>query len=185
MQAPATSVTDLCVGNYLARSDRTSCNRCCVPDWTLEGMTTPPLRCSKLRAKRTAKIVALSEPKTNKRKEKTDFSDPDPTKCGHPIIGLVFKCRFAKKSDPRWEDGTVYDPKFQRMMAATSCLTKVNQTSRPGSDVEVHFSSPTLETEDLICRCDEGRHSNSQSRGRHWSTPHTQFPPQDIFKHTS
>jgi uncharacterized protein (DUF2147 family) len=47
----------------------------------------------------------------SKGKEKTDISDPDPTKRGHPIIGLVFKCRFAKKSNPRWEDGTVYDPK--------------------------------------------------------------------------
>jgi uncharacterized protein (DUF2147 family) len=45
------------------------------------------------------------------RERENRYSDPDPTKRGHPIIGLVFICGFAKKSNPRREDGTVYEPK--------------------------------------------------------------------------
>ena len=61
--------------------------------------------------KLSAKIVALSEPKTSEGKEKTDIHNPDPTKRSHPIIGLVFIRGFAEKSNTRWEDGRVYDPK--------------------------------------------------------------------------
>ena len=59
----------------------------------------------------SARIVALSEPKTSGGKEKTDIHNPDSTKRDHPIIGLIFIRGFAKKSDTRWENGTIYDPK--------------------------------------------------------------------------
>jgi uncharacterized protein (DUF2147 family) len=58
----------------------------------------------------SARIVALSEPKTSEGKEKTDIHNPDSTKRDHPIIGLVFIRGFAKKSDTRWENGSIYDP---------------------------------------------------------------------------
>jgi uncharacterized protein (DUF2147 family) len=58
-----------------------------------------------------AKIVALKVPKTPEGKEKTDIHNPDPARRGTPIIGLVFMSGFAKKSDTRWEGGTIYDPK--------------------------------------------------------------------------
>jgi uncharacterized protein (DUF2147 family) len=61
--------------------------------------------------KLSARIVALSEPKTAEGKEKTDIYNPDPKKRNHPIIGLVFISGFTKKSDTCWENGTVYDPK--------------------------------------------------------------------------
>jgi len=61
--------------------------------------------------KLSARIVALSEPKTSEGKEKTDIHNPDSTKRGDPIIGLVFIRGFVKKSDTRWEHGTIYDPK--------------------------------------------------------------------------
>ena len=64
--------------------------------------------------KLNARIVALSEPKTSEGKEKTDIYNPDPKKRSHPIIGLVFISGFTKKSDTRWENGTVYDPKSGR-----------------------------------------------------------------------
>ena len=64
--------------------------------------------------KLNARIVALSEPKTTEGKEKTDIYNPDPKKRSHPIIGLVFISGFTKKSDTRWENGTVYDPKSGR-----------------------------------------------------------------------
>jgi len=60
--------------------------------------------------KLSAKIEALTEPKTSEGKEKTDIHNPDPTKRNNPIIGLVFICGFTKKSDTRWENGTIYDP---------------------------------------------------------------------------
>jgi hypothetical protein len=61
--------------------------------------------------KLSARIVELSVPKTAEGKEKTDIYNPDPKKRGCPIIGLVFISGFIKKSDTRWENGTVYDPK--------------------------------------------------------------------------
>ena len=61
--------------------------------------------------KLSARIVSLSEPKTSEGKEKTDIHNPDRTKRNHPIIGLVFISGFVRKSDTRWEDGTIYDPK--------------------------------------------------------------------------
>jgi uncharacterized protein (DUF2147 family) len=59
----------------------------------------------------SAKIVALSEPKTAEGREKTDIYNPDPAKRNYPIIGLVFISGCTKKSATRWENGTVYDPK--------------------------------------------------------------------------
>jgi uncharacterized protein (DUF2147 family) len=58
-----------------------------------------------------ARIVALREPTTPEGKEKTDIHNPDPSKRDRPIIGLVFMSGFIKKSDVRWENGTIYDPK--------------------------------------------------------------------------
>lgn len=57
------------------------------------------------------KIIALREPRTPEGKEKTDIHNPDPSKRGRPIIGLVFMSGFTRKSDTRWENGTIYDPK--------------------------------------------------------------------------
>jgi uncharacterized protein (DUF2147 family) len=60
--------------------------------------------------KLSARIVALSDPKTNEGKEKTDIHNPEAAKRSHSIIGLVFICGLARKSDTRWENGTIYDP---------------------------------------------------------------------------
>src|SRR5258708_19418306 len=72
--------------------------------------------------KLSARIVALSEPKTAEGKEKTDIYNPDPKKRSDPIIGLVFISGFTKKSDTRWENGTVYDPKSGKPY---SCFVKL------------------------------------------------------------
>jgi uncharacterized protein (DUF2147 family) len=64
--------------------------------------------------KLSARIVALSEPKTAEGTEKTDIYNPDPKKRNYPIVGLVFISGFMKTSDTRWENGTVYDPKSGR-----------------------------------------------------------------------
>jgi uncharacterized protein (DUF2147 family) len=61
--------------------------------------------------KLSARIVALKVPKTPEGKEKTDIYNPDPAKRSAPIIGLVFMSGFVKKSDTRWDGGTIYDPR--------------------------------------------------------------------------
>jgi uncharacterized protein (DUF2147 family) len=61
--------------------------------------------------KLSGKIVAIQEPRTAEGKEKTDIHNPDPSKRERPIVGLVFMSGFTKKSDSRWENGTIYDPK--------------------------------------------------------------------------
>jgi uncharacterized protein (DUF2147 family) len=50
-------------------------------------------------------------PKTPEGKEKTDIYNPDPAKRSMPIIGLVFMSGFVEKSDTRWDEGTIYDPR--------------------------------------------------------------------------
>jgi uncharacterized protein (DUF2147 family) len=59
----------------------------------------------------SGKIITLREPRTPEGKEKTDIHNPDPSKRERPIIGLVFMSGFTRKSDTRWENGKVYDPK--------------------------------------------------------------------------
>jgi uncharacterized protein (DUF2147 family) len=61
--------------------------------------------------KLSGKIVALPDPRTPEGKEKTDIHNPDSAKRERPILGLVFMSGFTRKSDTRWENGTVYDPK--------------------------------------------------------------------------
>jgi uncharacterized protein (DUF2147 family) len=61
--------------------------------------------------KLSAKVVALREPRTPEGKEKTDIHNPDQSKQDRPIIGLVFMSGFSRKSDSRWDHGTIYDPK--------------------------------------------------------------------------
>jgi uncharacterized protein (DUF2147 family) len=61
--------------------------------------------------KLSARIVALKEPKTPEGKEKTDIHNPDESKRSTPIIGLVFMSGFNRKTDTRWDDGIIYNPK--------------------------------------------------------------------------
>lgn len=61
--------------------------------------------------KLSGKIVSMREPQTADGKEKTDIHNPDASKRGRPIIGLEFMSGFTKKTDTRWEDGKIYDPK--------------------------------------------------------------------------
>jgi uncharacterized protein (DUF2147 family) len=73
--------------------------------------------------KLSGKIIALQEPRTPEGKEKTDIHNPDPLKRGRPIIGLVFMSGFTRKSDTRWENGTIYDPKTGNTY---SCLLELD-----------------------------------------------------------
>ena len=104
------SLFSLGVVHLLVWSNRSLCNRSRFPDRILEGWDAT-FEMFESGGTLNARIVALSEPKTAEGKEKTDIYNPDPKKRTHPIIGLVFISGFTKKSDTRWENGTVYDPK--------------------------------------------------------------------------
>jgi uncharacterized protein (DUF2147 family) len=74
-----------------------------------------------------AKIVSLKVPKTPEGKEKTDINNPDPAKRNIPIAGLVFMRGFQRKSDRRWENGTIYDPKTGNTY---SCFMELQSADR-------------------------------------------------------
>jgi uncharacterized protein (DUF2147 family) len=61
--------------------------------------------------KLNGKIAALSKEYTTDGIEKTDLSNPDPTKKNRPLIGLVFMTGFTPEGSGRWDHGTIYDPK--------------------------------------------------------------------------
>ena len=77
--------------------------------------------------KLSGRIVALKEPKTPEGKEKTDIHNPDRSKRDRPIIGLVFMSGFNRKSDTRWENGTIYDPKSGKTY---SCFLELDGPDR-------------------------------------------------------
>jgi uncharacterized protein (DUF2147 family) len=66
---------------------------------------------SENQGKLSGKIIAMREPQTPEGKDKTDIHNPDAAKRQRPIIGLVFLSGFTQKSQTRWENGTIYDPK--------------------------------------------------------------------------
>lgn len=57
------------------------------------------------------KIAALNKEYTADGIEKTDISNPDPTKKSRPLIGLIFMTGFTPEGSGRWDHGTIYDPK--------------------------------------------------------------------------
>ena len=69
--------------------------------------------------KLNGKIAALDKQYTTDGIEKTDISNPDPTKRSRPLIGLVFMSGFTQQAPGHWEHGTVYDPKTGNTYAST------------------------------------------------------------------
>lgn len=66
---------------------------------------------SENQGKLSGKIIAMREPQTPDGKDKTDIHNPDAAKRQRPIIGLIFLSGFTQKSQTRWENGKIYDPK--------------------------------------------------------------------------
>ncbi|MBV9673002.1 MAG: DUF2147 domain-containing protein [Verrucomicrobia bacterium] len=56
-------------------------------------------------------VISINEPKASAEQIKTDIHNPDASKRNRPLIGLLFMTGFVKKTDTRWENGTIYDPK--------------------------------------------------------------------------
>ena len=77
--------------------------------------------------KLSGKVIALREPRTPTGQNLTDIHNPDPAKRERPIVGLVFMSGFTRKSDKRWENGTIYDPKNG---ATYSCFIELDGRER-------------------------------------------------------
>lgn len=56
------------------------------------------------------KIVWLKEPTNPDGTDKLDTENPEPSKSGCPIIGLVMVWNFRYDGDGRWVNGRIYDP---------------------------------------------------------------------------
>ncbi|MBV9391398.1 MAG: DUF2147 domain-containing protein [Verrucomicrobia bacterium] len=56
-------------------------------------------------------VISINEPKASAEQIETDIHNPDASKRNRPLIGLLFMTGFVKKTDTRWENGTIYDPK--------------------------------------------------------------------------
>jgi uncharacterized protein (DUF2147 family) len=56
------------------------------------------------------KIVWLKEPTNPDGTDKLDTENPDPSKRGRPIVGLVMVWDFRYHGNGRWVDGRIYDP---------------------------------------------------------------------------
>jgi uncharacterized protein (DUF2147 family) len=69
--------------------------------------------------KLAGKIAELDEKYTKDGQEKTDIRNPDPSKRGRPLIGLVFMRGFTPAGPGKWEGGTVYDPKTGNTYSAS------------------------------------------------------------------
>ena len=57
------------------------------------------------------RIVALDEPLDENGKPKVDDNNPDPALQTRPILGMDLVAGFSRKSDAKWEGGTIYDPR--------------------------------------------------------------------------
>ena len=68
--------------------------------------------------KLSGRIVDLTEPLRD-GKPKVDIHNTDPSKRSRPIMGMVFMYGFEKRSDTKWENGTIYDPKSGNTYSCT------------------------------------------------------------------
>jgi uncharacterized protein (DUF2147 family) len=91
-----------------------------------------------------AKIIALKEPTTPEGNQKTDIHNPDPAKRSTPIIGLVFMSGFVRKSETRWEGGTIYDPKSGNTYHAPWNLRVLSKSKCAGSSAFHCLAAPSI-----------------------------------------
>ena len=57
------------------------------------------------------RISELDEPLDEDGNEKLDKENPDPALRSRPIIGMDLIAGFSRKSETKWEGGTIYDPR--------------------------------------------------------------------------
>ncbi len=73
------------------------------------------------------KVVSVNEPKSSSEQIRTDIHNPDASKRDRPLVGLVFMTGFVKKTDTKWENGTIYDPKTGNTYSGNLEMVGANQ----------------------------------------------------------
>ena len=70
------------------------------------------------------RIAALDEPLDAEGKPKTDTNNHDPALRSRPLLGMDLIAGFSRKSDRRWVDGTIYDPRDGKTYKCKMTLKK-------------------------------------------------------------
>ena len=105
------------LGLWLLALDRSFCVEVASPlgHWKNEDATFEIFESD---GKLSGRIVDLTEPLRD-GKPKVDIHNTDPSKRSRPIMGMVFMYGFEKRSDTKWENGTIYDPKSGNTYSCT------------------------------------------------------------------
>jgi len=77
--------------------------------WLTHGERPAKVQVYKMGNQFAGKIVWLQFPEEN-GKQKMDDNNPDQTKRGKPLVGLVIMNAFTFDNDSEWSDGKIYDP---------------------------------------------------------------------------
>lgn len=77
------------------------------------------------------KIVWLKEPDRD-GKPKTDINNPKSSKQNEPLMGLFVLRGFTKKSDSKYDGGTIYDPRSGKTYDCTITVVNANELSMRG-----------------------------------------------------
>lgn len=77
------------------------------------------------------KIIWLKEPDRD-GKPKTDINNPKTDKRDVPLIGLFVLRGFEKKSESKYEGGTIYDPKTGKTYDCTITVKSINELALRG-----------------------------------------------------
>jgi len=70
------------------------------------------------------RIAALDEPLDEDGKPKVDENNPDPALATRPILGMDLIAGFSRKSDRRWVNGRIYDPRDGKTYKCKMTLQK-------------------------------------------------------------
>ncbi|MCY4221775.1 MAG: DUF2147 domain-containing protein [Thiotrichales bacterium] len=70
------------------------------------------------------RIAALDEPLDEDGKPKVDENNPDPALATRPILGMDLIADFSRKSDRRWVNGRIYDPRDGKAYKCKMTLQK-------------------------------------------------------------
>jgi len=77
------------------------------------------------------KIIWLKEPDRD-GKPKTDINNPKAAKRSEPLIGLFVLRGFKKKSNSKYDGGTIYDPKSGKTYDCTITVVNEHELSMRG-----------------------------------------------------
>ena len=89
--------------------------------WLIPGKESAKIEIYKAGEKYYGKIAWLKYPEEN-GKPKVDSNNPDKTKRGRQIIGLVILRGFKFDGSDEWEDGKIYDPESDKTYSGNLSL---------------------------------------------------------------